>query len=73
MKAPGPIQIKSEMYEDIYGRFPVVQQGDEPGKGYFVSSLATRVNTNFFGVGPKKHGASEREGRSALRLGRDRN
>ena len=46
MKNPGPIQ--HQMYEDVYGRFPVVQQGDEPGPGYFVSRLATRVNTKFF-------------------------
>jgi hypothetical protein len=45
MKEPGPIQY--EMYEDIYGRFPVVQQGNEPGKGYFVSILAVTVNPRF--------------------------
>jgi hypothetical protein len=45
MKAPGPIHY--EKYEDIYGRFPVVQQGDEPGPGYFVSSLAVPVNPRF--------------------------
>jgi len=45
MKDPGPIH--SEMYEDIYGRFPVVQHGDEPGPGYFVSILATTVNPLF--------------------------
>jgi len=45
MKDPGPIHY--EMYEDIYGRFPVVQQGDEPGPGYFVSTLATTVNSRF--------------------------
>ena len=45
MKDPGPIQY--EMYEDVYGRFPVVQQGDEPGPGYFVSILAVPVNPRF--------------------------
>jgi hypothetical protein len=45
LKDPGPIHY--EMYEDIYGRFPVVQQGDEPGPGYFVSTLATTVNSRF--------------------------
>ena len=45
MKDPGPIAY--EMYEDIYGRFPVVQHGDEPGPGYFVSILATTVNPHF--------------------------
>jgi hypothetical protein len=45
MKEPGP--IKYEMYQDIYGKFPVVQQGDEPGPGYFVSILATTVNPRF--------------------------
>jgi hypothetical protein len=45
LKNPGPIRY--EMYEDIYGRFPVVQQGDEPGPRYFVSILATRVNSRF--------------------------
>jgi hypothetical protein len=45
LKDPGPIQY--EIYEDIYGRFPVVQQGDEPGPRYFVSILATTVNPNF--------------------------
>lgn len=45
LKDPAPIHY--EMYEDIYGRFPVVQQGDEPGPGYFVSILATTVNSRF--------------------------
>jgi len=48
MKNPGPIQY--QMYEDIYGKFPVVQQGGaggEPGDGYFVSILATSVNPDF--------------------------
>jgi hypothetical protein len=42
LKDPGPIH--HEMYEDVYGRFPVVQQGDEPGPRYFVSKLAVTVN-----------------------------
>ena len=45
LRDPGPVRY--EMYEDIYGRFPVVQQGDEPGPGYFVSILATTVNSRF--------------------------
>ena len=48
MKNPGPVQY--QMYEDIYGKFPVVQQGGaggEPGPGYFVSILATTVNSSF--------------------------
>ncbi len=48
MKQPGPIQF--EIYEDVYGRFPVVQQGGaggEPGPGYFVSQLAVPVNPYF--------------------------
>jgi hypothetical protein len=45
LKNPGPIRY--EMYEDVLGRFPVVQQGDEPGPGYFVSMLATPVNSFF--------------------------
>jgi hypothetical protein len=45
LKDPGPIRY--QIYEDIYGRFPVVQQGDEPGPGYFVSILATTVNSRF--------------------------
>jgi hypothetical protein len=45
MKNPGPIHY--EMYEDVYGRFPVVQHGDEPGPGYFVSILAVTVNALF--------------------------
>jgi hypothetical protein len=45
MHDPGP--IRHQMYEDVFGRFPVVQQGDEPGPGYFVSRLAVTVNTRF--------------------------
>jgi hypothetical protein len=45
LKDPGPIRY--EMYEDVFGRFPVVQQGDEPGPRYFVSMLATPVNLNY--------------------------
>jgi len=48
LKNPGPIH--HEMYEDINGEFPVVQQGGaggEPGPGYFVSTLARRINTDY--------------------------
>lgn len=44
--------IQYEMYEDVYGKFPVVQVAPEPGPGYFVSQIAPipgrgRVNSRF--------------------------
>ena len=40
--------IQYEMYEDVYGKFPVVQIAPEPGPGYFVSQLPPpRVNPQY--------------------------
>jgi hypothetical protein len=39
MKNPGPVHY--EMYEDVFGRFPMVQVAPEPGPGFFVSTLAS--------------------------------
>ncbi len=38
---------ETPMYEDVYGKFPVVQSAFEPGPGYYVSVLPRRVNPNF--------------------------
>ncbi len=41
--------LHSEKYEDVYGRFPVVQSEFEPGKGkgYFVTTMPTARNPAF--------------------------
>lgn len=42
-----PVLDTTAMYEDVNGRFPVVQSKYEPGPGYFVSVLPQRVNPAF--------------------------
>jgi hypothetical protein len=42
-----PILEKNPIYEDAFGRFPVIQSQYEPGTDFYVSVLATPVNTTF--------------------------
>lgn len=42
-----PVIDKASAFEDVYGRFPVVQSAYEPGPDYFVSALPSRVNPFF--------------------------
>jgi hypothetical protein len=42
-----PTLETDRIYEDAFGRFPVIQSEYEPGQGFYVSKLATPVNTAF--------------------------
>jgi hypothetical protein len=42
-----PILDQTAYYEDVFGRFPVVQSAFEPGSSYFVSSLPPPYNTRY--------------------------
>jgi hypothetical protein len=42
-----PVLDQTGVYEDVFGRFPVVQSLFEPGPQYFVSALPRRMNERF--------------------------
>ena len=42
-----PVLDETSIYEDVFGRFPVVQSIFEPGPEYFVSPLPRAANTNY--------------------------
>ena len=42
-----PVLDQTSYYEDVFGRFPVVQSIFEPGPGYFVSPLSKAANPRY--------------------------
>jgi hypothetical protein len=42
-----PVLDETSYYEDVFGRFPVVQSVFEPGPGYFVTPLPRAANPRF--------------------------
>jgi hypothetical protein len=42
-----PVLDQSGIYEDVFGRFPVVQSVFEPGPGYFVTPLPRGANSKY--------------------------
>ena len=47
-----PVLDKTSYYEDVYGRFPVVQSVFEPGPDYFVSALPSAATNPQFQAWP---------------------
>lgn len=46
-KGRQPALAREARFEDLFGRYPVIQSEFEPAKGYFVSKIATAVNRNY--------------------------